>query len=286
VVSIGKAFGVPFFHQSGADQNLQEAIPCVCNIPAQNNDQCDIFDLLIGVLVYRGTSSAISKYATAIQPYIPVMELFYVQPVTNNTMANQKMYYGGFAGTHQTANGLPNPKYQTIYTDPQWRQSNYNWTITPDFGTASFIVWRLQSPHDQKVSSDNTQVPNGACNDPFTSPDWAKFYDHPWGKLTETYFECTSGFQDALISAVGIAGGTASLFISALFGVFVWIVMTIFSLVYVTDDSHVEKKKAVPFDMAPAELDDKDTLKENFEKISLQLEMLKAKIKELDETVM
>jgi len=38
-VAIGAAFGLPFFHHSGADPTQQQAIPCKCNIPAQNNDQ-------------------------------------------------------------------------------------------------------------------------------------------------------------------------------------------------------------------------------------------------------
>jgi hypothetical protein len=283
VVSIGKAFGIPFFHHSGADQMQEQAIPCVCNIVAQNNDQCDSFDLLIGVLVYHGTSSAIDLYPVAIRPYIPVMEVFYYPPPFNNTAVNQRMYYGAFAGTHQTANGKPNKYHQTTYSTPAWREEHYNWSYTPDFGHGTYIVWRLLSPFDRKISSDNTQLPNGACNDAFNSPSWYKFYSNPWGKLTETYYECTKGFQDALVSAVGIAGSTASQLVSLLFGVFIWLVMTIFALIFATDDG--VDKQVVPLNMEVAELSEKITLQENLEKISAQLEMIKAKVKDHDEAV-
>jgi hypothetical protein len=74
---MGRSYGFPFFVHSGVNSTYPER--CECSKRGKE-DSCDQFSFFAGLAVYDYTSNttAIHNFSKDVQPFLPILELFYV----------------------------------------------------------------------------------------------------------------------------------------------------------------------------------------------------------------
>ena len=76
----GESFGVPLFLHSGANSSYPTR--CICDSSNELAARCNQFSFLAGAAVYDYTSNttATMGYPPRFQPFLPILELLYVEP--------------------------------------------------------------------------------------------------------------------------------------------------------------------------------------------------------------
>lgn len=80
VVRFGESFGFPLFLHSGANSTYPTR--CICDSSNELAARCNQFSFFAGVAVYDYTSNttATMGYPSRFQPFLPILELLYVEP--------------------------------------------------------------------------------------------------------------------------------------------------------------------------------------------------------------
>lgn len=200
--------GIPFFLQTGANET--SPIRCNCSLPSGQSPNCDNFDFLAGILVYDTAlnQTALNQYSTQFQPFIPIMEFFYLPPEIGVKEMNDAIFEPAWIATK----GQTYPQSQ--FYNAAHRAQLYDFSSTESFGTGSMVVFWLNSEFDHAINFYNRQLKNGACSNQLSSPNFNSFYSNSWGPLEEDYYQCTQNTLNALIAAAGIASGAATLMAS------------------------------------------------------------------------
>jgi hypothetical protein len=218
LLRIGNTYGAPFVQQSGTSRTHPGR--CDCTNPAHVlSDACDQIDLLVGLVVYdlSANASVASKHPAVFQPFLPFMEFFYVAPVQTAKSISKNSYNPAFAGVYSwAADQSTDPKAKQML-DPVWRSAVYEYTNVPSFQYGKVITFHVYSSagdDDRSVSANNYQLTDGACADSMTSPSFSNLIDTPMSPLVEDYYQCTMGYWDSFVNAMGIATTNANNFAS------------------------------------------------------------------------
>ena len=116
VIAVGNTYGAPIFQHAGATEEL--ATRCDCASPEGLTDHCDAFDFLAGLFVFDGPANqtALSQYPKSFQPFVPMMEFFYLPPEVGIREANDLAFKPAWTAIHSDI--YPRPEYQ----DPIYRE--------------------------------------------------------------------------------------------------------------------------------------------------------------------
>jgi hypothetical protein len=82
-------------------------------------------------------------------------------------------------------------------------------------------MWLSEDPMTTFVSDNLLNIPNGACADSFTSPKFEKIIQSSWANLQQDYYTCFMDMNSAVVNAVGIGLGNASVIYSF---VVIWVI--------------------------------------------------------------
>jgi hypothetical protein len=110
----------------------------------------------------------------------------------------------------------------SYYMSPLVSESNSNEAFEWCGGkNCSLISFNLYDSDNQRVNDQFYSVPEGACNNIFSTENWATMATTAPESLTETYYECHKFWSDALLDATGIASGNTTTFVPMLLLLFI-----------------------------------------------------------------
>jgi len=241
VIRMGNSYGIPFFNHQGSNPNYPTKCDCtnpsLTSIPPDANMffYCNKFDFLSGIIVYDigKNTTATRGYSDDFKPFVPLLEVFYVQPSVSAKECNDKVFYPAFAALAVQANTTTGyqSSYGSVYRSHSWRDSYYNFTATNSFGYGSIVLWRAFSDYDKSVTSNFFQLANGACADvAYHSEAFDRFKTISWGNLEEDFYRCTQTAQNAVFSSLGVSTGTASALAPVIAMILIYITMSIMTI--------------------------------------------------------
>ena len=213
VLNEGNVYGYPIFIHAGANSTY----PVECNCATNGHSaECDEFDFLVGLAVFNATANTstvdkpVDQYPVEFQPFLPIMELLYVEPIVTIATGNKQVFDSAFASIFSQQSANPE------LTNPEWRKEKYQWCLTFSFGYCSLIMWHSSttSSLEDFVTDNLYLIHDGACTDSVTTPNFHVLEDNPWADLEEDYYTCFLNPDDAAVEAIGIGIGNASLIYS------------------------------------------------------------------------
>jgi len=209
LLPIGDSYGLPFLLSWGA--NATWPTTCDCLTDVGKRDICDNFDFIAGAIVYDMKknltlySQATAAYPSGFVPFLPFLEVFYVEPVVSGAQANKNVFPAAFAAFQSQSTTGSDPRFK----NSNWRKLQYTFSLTNTYGYGSLVVFRTTSTGSKDVTKNYYQLYDGACADSFYSPNFTNFYNNTWGPLNEKYYRCIMWFHDAVFDSIGIATGAA-----------------------------------------------------------------------------
>jgi hypothetical protein len=212
-LEIGQSVGVPFLSHSG--RNLTYPTRCDCSDPQLKTEEesiahCNNFSFLTGAIFWDASSnaSAAAKYPDDMRRFLPLLEFFYQPPVNSGKTVSENIFPASWTAVLGQNNSA-------LSLNQTWRDLHYAFPGYNSYGemqVMTFHSWVLQG--DRSITTSRYQLTNGACNNAMASPYFTALKDNPWGKLTESYYECRGQINDHLLNAFGVASSAAGLFVS------------------------------------------------------------------------
>ena len=185
MLRVGSSYGYPIFIHRGSDNNYPE--PCDCSSSRGFLPLCDDFDFFAGFAVFdinanRTTvDKKIKEYPLQFRPFLPLMELLYVEPTVSILTGNKKVFESAFASVKQGSSDR--------FTNESWRLKHYEWCLTKSFGYCTIIIWESSDPISHIVSDNLYDVSRGACADSMSTPFINQLLETPYGALEEAYYK-------------------------------------------------------------------------------------------------
>ena len=157
----GSVYGYPIFIHKG--QNNTYPTRCNCSVPLESSSLCHGFDFFAGFAFYdmhsnyTSVDKTLSEYPTTFQPFLPIMELLFVEPVVSVESGNKRIFESAFAALNQGKSDS--------FTDSDWRVEQYEWCKTYSFGYCRLLLWRSSDDFTTIVTDNLYSIPAGMLPD-------------------------------------------------------------------------------------------------------------------------
>ena len=187
------AYGVPVFNHFGYTNQYPSYCSCDNGAgPGATNDNCNVFDLMVGFLVYNPT-----KYNPNFEFDNPYMDLVYNMPVSNISYSAYNAMYAAMQ-TNFTAN--------STFRENAYAFCNSSWA------TCSLVTLEVYDDINRAVSDYYYELAEGSCRNTMTipNPQMDMLQQTPPAPLQQSYYNCVKSKTTTLVDSVGVSVGNAS----------------------------------------------------------------------------
>lgn len=198
------AYGFPLFTEFGANGTFPQ--PCSCTDDTGTSAACNEFNLLTGFLFFNLPFDDSTAY---------LLDLVFASTSNQAIVANAhnamvaSILSSSFGDSSQ-------------FINETFRSEAYDWCNVSGVG-CSIFAYNMKDPYTQ-INNYYLQIFEASCSDTlYYAGAMTKLGNIAPVPLEEKYFECTSTVWNALINSIGVATGTASLFLPMFILMFVWI---------------------------------------------------------------